>query len=144
MKDQSIMKHHDVVEMEEKPNASIPEVPREPEETITQKQVHLGNNLVVLCKSTNKMKHIGTMHELYPILKSNGLSIQETISFMNELKDENYDSESIVQDLMNDDDRYNVYKQSNLFPKLNYNKSITNRVKKHFGQNHGLSETNTL
>ena len=86
----------------------------------------------VCSDNSSEKEEIGSMDELYSILVSSGLSISDSISFINdEIIYNEWDTEAIIIDL-NDDDPFNRNANSNLFMSLNYNHYYTKKIKNHF------------
>merc|ERR1719242_2411193 len=73
------------------------------------------------------------MDELTESLLENGLSTVHCNQFERILTVEQYDSETIIHDLVDEDDRYNLYPDSNLFSILHHNLYLAKITKKHFG-----------
>merc|ERR1719242_2139067 len=77
------------------------------------------------------------MEELGESLKANGISDVQWNQFERVLITECYDSEAILNDLDDgDDDPFNLYSESNLFPIIQRNLFFAKIIKKHFGSKH--------
>ena len=77
------------------------------------------------------------MEDLGEELKSSGLSDDRCFRLMNELRAQSYDSDAIVLDLVDEEnDPFNLYHDSNLFPIINSNPFFAKVTKKHFGAQH--------
>ena len=73
------------------------------------------------------------MDTLFTDLAMNGFSNSKHAEFMANLYDQRYDSEAIIQDLVSgENDPFNHYKDSNLFPLLQRNPFLAKNIKKHF------------
>ena len=84
-------------------------------------------------QSTEK-KEVKRMDDLAAILNESGLSNLHSTRFINELFEQQYDSDAIVDDLVDvDNDPFNVYEDTNLFPFLQSNPFLAKITKKHFG-----------
>ena len=76
------------------------------------------------------------MEDLAESLRANGFSDDECDQFMEMLLDQSYDSETIIDDLVDGEyDPFNPYPDTNLFPMLRNNVSLAKTVKNHFGIN---------
>ena len=74
------------------------------------------------------------MEDLAITLGANGFSDDECNRLMELLFAQHYDSETIIDDLVDEEgDVSNLYPQSNLFPMLRYNLFLAKIAKKHFG-----------
>ena len=74
------------------------------------------------------------MEDLAEALTRNGLSDVDCARLMNELKSQCYDSETIIDDLVNEEgDPFNLYPDTNLFPMLCCNLYLAKITRKHFG-----------
>ena len=74
------------------------------------------------------------MDDLAARLEEMGLSISDCTRFMDELFAQQYDSDAVVDDLVDDEnDPFNLYKDTNLFPLLDFNPFLTKNIRKHFG-----------
>lgn len=63
-----------------------------------------------------------------------GVSQPDCEKFIKYLKENNYDSETVLHDLIEEEeDPFNEFKESNLFPKLKNSEFLTKIVKKHLG-----------
>eukprot|EP01083_Nonionella_stella_P069652 185793_1 len=86
-------------------------------------------------KSQAKQTGRASMDKMYENLMKHGASDTQCADLWHEINDCEYDSESIVMDVMDKDDVFNEYKQSNLYRSaLNKNKYFMKIIKKHFGQ----------
>ena len=74
------------------------------------------------------------MDDLPVRLQKNGLSDPECAQFMNELLEQEYDSDAIVDDLVDyENDPFNLYDDTNLFPLLLSNLFLAKTIRNHFG-----------
>ena len=74
------------------------------------------------------------MGDLTETLRANGLSDDQCTRILKELQSQCYDSETIVDDLVDEEnDRFNLYRQSNVFSILHRNLYFAKITKKHFG-----------
>ena len=73
------------------------------------------------------------MDTLFTDLERNGFSTWKRGAFMAELCAQQYDSDAIVDDLVDEEnDPFNHYKDSNLFPLIQHNPFLAKNIKKHF------------
>lgn len=72
------------------------------------------------------------MDELGGMLTKLGFD-SECTSFCSFLVENKYDSETVLDDLMDEEDAFNEYPESNLFQVLNENKFLAKSIKKHLG-----------
>ena len=84
-------------------------------------------------KSAEKVK-VKRMGDLAVSLRQNGLSDDDCTRFMDWLFAQKYDSETIIDDLVDEtSDPFNLYPQSNLFPMIGRNLFLAKMIKKHVG-----------
>eukprot|EP01083_Nonionella_stella_P010182 29098_1 len=84
---------------------------------------------------TKQNEQRASMDQIYDNLQKHGASGTQCMDFWNEIQINEYDSESIVIDIMDTDNKYNDYIQSNLYHSaLNQDKYFMKVLKKHFGQ----------
>ena len=108
-------------------NLKRPRRPREQKE-MTSKFV----NEIETEKATENVE-AKRMDTLFADLENNGPSQWKAATFMAELFDQQYDSEAIIQDLVDDEnDPLNHYEDSNLFPLIQWNPFLAKNIRKHF------------
>ena len=84
-----------------------------------------------------KKEEKGHVHELKHILRANRVSESVCNSFDATLKEEEYDTEAVLSDLVDpDNDPFNNYPQSNILPLFKHSKFTAKLVKKHLGGGH--------
>ena len=109
------------------------------------KTAHEGRSAEALCSKFVNEVHGETipekaeckrMEDLAESLRAKGLSDDHCTRFMFELQSQCYDSETIIDDLVDEEaDPFNHYHHSNLFPMLQNNLFLAKITKKHFGAN---------
>ena len=96
----------------------------------------LSSKFVNEVQSEEKLKKVDgkRMEDLAVSLRANGFPDDECNRLMEMLLAQHYDSETIIDDLVDEEnDAFNLYPQSNLFPMLRHNLFLAKITKKHFG-----------
>ena len=75
---------------------------------------------------------IGSSDEIFDILRVNGYSSVDAVTFMKELRSEQYDTDAIMMDIIDDDHHTEQLSNSNIFVMLKRNKDIVKQMMVHF------------
>ena len=83
-------------------------------------------------KRNNNKASNGAMEDIYALLIDHGWTQSEFMLLMKFMKEEQYDTDGIIMDLIDDKDYYNLYINSNIYYKVNQNRYLINEIKQQF------------